>query len=271
MRFLSLLSLLFLIGKPQLVDQKSKVTVEGIDIVMVVDVSNSMVLFDDLHDQRSRIDTAKKEAISFINKRDNDAIGLVVFGSFAITRCPLTQDKQMITSMIDQLSIDHHDLISQGTMISQALVAGARRLQKSSAKSKVLILLTDGETSSQDIPADTALQILQKFGIKVYTIGIGGDYGGLMRDPMFGVRQVGSKLQTDLLKHIAEKTGGKFFEAKKPKDMEIIYKEIDALEKSSYQTDIYSRYFDYFIPIVWFIIILLLIELLAITFLWTII
>lgn len=267
-RLSSVLILALLVAKPQLIDQKSKISVEGIDIVVTLDVSGSMLFFDDLKDRRPRIEVAKKEAIRFIKKRDNDSIALVNFGKYALTRCPLTQDKKMLISAIEQIKINPSGSMANGTMLSQAIVAGARRLQKSKASSKVIILLTDGEPSIGDMLPEDALSVAQKFGIKIYTIGIGGQ-GGLMNDPFFGVRKVGGGLRKDLLIKFAQQTGGKFFEAKKPKDLAKIYDEIDALEKTQYEADVYAQYLDYFMPLIWFVLILLLFELLVTTFVWT--
>lgn len=271
LRCTSLLVMMLLLAKPQLVDHKSKVTVEGIDIVMTLDVSGSMLCFDDLDDRRLRIDVAKEEAIRFINKRDNDAIGLVVFGQYALTRCPLTQDKTMLTSAVDEIIIDVDDPMSKGTVLAKAIVSSARRLQKSEAKSKIMILLTDGQPSLGDLPIEHALSIAKKFGIKIYTIGIGSEKGGYATDPFWGPRKAVNALQPDLLKKIAQETGGKFFEVRKPKDMARIYDEINSLETSSYQADVYARYFDYFIPLLWLVLLLFLIEICITTFIWTII
>lgn len=268
-RLVAIIILALLAAKPQLIDQKSKVSVEGIDIVVTLDVSGSMLFFDDLKDQRTRIDVAKKEAIRFIKKRENDSIALVNFGKYALTRCPLTQDKKMLVSSVEQIKINASSSMANGTVLSQAIVAAARRLQKSKAKSKVIILLTDGEPSVGDMLPEDALSVAQKFGIKIYTIGIGGD-GGLIKDPFFGVRRIGEGLRKDLLIYFAEKTGGKFFEAKKPQDLAKIYDEIDALEKTQYEADVYAQYLDYFMPFIWVVIFLLLFELCVTTFVWTV-
>ena len=271
LRFFSLMILMILMIKPQLIDKKSKITVEGIDIALVLDVSGSMQLFDDVHDRRTRIEVAKEEAIRFIDKRDNDAIGLVIFGKYSITRCPLTSDKIMLKSIVEKIDINQNDGLSQGTVLSQSIVTAARRLQKSKAKSKIMILLTDGAPTQEDIPPQDALNIAEAFGIKIYTIGIGSAEGGLFQDPSFGIRRVGGALNQRLLQVIAEKTGGMFFEAKHPKDVAKIYDTIDSLEKSSYQADIFTKYHDYFMPLLWLAICLIMVELFLSTFFWTII
>jgi len=271
-RLASFILMIILIGKPQFVDSKSKITVEGVDIILALDVSKSMECFDDVHDRRSRWEVAKTEALRFIDKRNNDAIGLVIFGRYAIARCPLTADKQVLKDIISELEIGMptYDM-SQGTMLAQSILTAARRLQKSKAKSKVIVLLTDGMPTQGDLPMQDAVDVAKKLGIKIYTIGIGGDQGGLVNDPVFGIQSVGVPLNKKLLKDIAQATGAKFFEAKKPKDLKHIYDTIDSLEKVSYETELFSKYHDYFLPVLWWLITLLLVELCMATFVWFIV
>jgi len=268
LRSLLLGLLLLLMAKPQLVDQKSKVTVEGIDIMMVLDISGSMMLFDDINDRRPRITIAKEQAIEFIKKRHNDAIGLVVFGNYAMTKCPLTPDKAMLQGMIDSIVMDENDEIHQGTVISQAVITGARRLHSSKAASKIMIVLTDGAPSQNDLPPDQAIIIAQQFGIKVYTIGIGSHGTGMQYDPFGRVVAHQNHFNTDLLQQIADQTGGKFFDAKKIQDVARIYDEIDMLEKTKYQDTVYTRYHDYFLPFIWISLLLIFSELILSTFVW---
>jgi Ca-activated chloride channel family protein len=270
LRLSILLLLLLLIGKPQLVDQKSKVTIEGIDIMMVLDISGSMACFDDLKDRRTRITIAKEEAVRFVEKRYNDAIGLVVFGSYAMMRCPLTPDKAMLKTMIQSIAMNNGDSIHEGTVISQSVIIAARHLQKSNAVSKIIILLTDGEPSQNDFPATEAIAIAKAFGIKVYTIGIGNNGLSMQEHPLFGVIQYQNNFDTHLLKALAEQTGGKFFDVKKIQDVAKIYDAIDLLEKSKYQDNVYTKYHDFFIPVLWVIFILICSELILSTFVWTI-
>lgn len=268
-RCVSLIGMILLIGKPQWVDSKSKIMVEGVDIVLTMDVSESMKCFDDLHDRRSRWEVAKSEALRFIDKRENDAIGLVIFGRYAIARCPLTHDKRVLKSIIEQLEIGMPSQdMPQGTMLSQSIITAARRLQKSKAKSKIVVLLTDGTPTPGDLSAKDAIDIAQKMNIKIYTIGVGGDQGGYMQDPIFGARIVSAPLNKELLQKIAQETGGKCFEAKKPKDLKTIYDTIDSLEKVSYETEVYNKYHDYFLPILWCIMLFVLFELCMATFVW---
>lgn len=261
--------MVLLVGKPQFVDSKSKVTVDGIDIMLALDVSGSMRCFDDLRDQRTRLEVAKKEALSFIDKRQNDAIGLVIFGRYAIVRCPLTLDKLILKEIVDDLEIGQPSVdMQQETKLSQGLITAIRRLQKSKSRSKIVVLLTDGSPSPGDLNSEDAIKIAQELGIKVYTIGIGSDKGVYINDPTWGIRQVDTPINKKLLQAIAKQTGGTFFEAKKPEDLKKIYGQIDQLEKQSYETQVYQKYSDYFMPIVWLVIGLLLFELFMATFVW---
>ena len=155
-----------------------------------------------------------------------------------------------------------------GTMLSQSIVTSARRLQKSKAKSKVIVLLTDGTPTPGDLPIQDSIDIAKNMNIKIYTIGVGGDQGGYINDPIFGIHPVGIPLNNELLQNIANQTGGKFFEAKKPKDLKTIYDKIDQLEKVSYETEVFNKYHDYFLPFLWWTIVFLLFELFMATFSW---
>lgn len=267
LRFFSLLMLVFLMARPQLVDSHSQIHVEGVDMVIALDVSGSMQCFDDVKDQRSRITIAKKEALDFIEKRENDPIGLVIFGMQAVSRCPLTLDKKMLRDIINSIELGVID--AQGTALAVGMLTAANRLKNSTAKSKVIILLTDGEPTPEiDIDPEEALKVVKKLGIKVYTIGIGGEYGGLVNHPLLGIRQMGISLNKPLLEHIAKETGGHFFEAKNAADMKRIYETIDRLEKTEYDATVFTKYEDIYKPLLVISIMTLLVELLISTFVW---
>jgi Ca-activated chloride channel family protein len=269
MRLIILSLMVILIGKPQLVDVKSKMTLNGIDIVLALDVSGSMALFDDLNDRRTRLEVAKQEALNFIDKRTNDAIGIVIFGRYALARCPITLDKSILKTVISDLQIGQPSQDMQMmTMLSQGLVTAARRLQGSKATSKIIVLLTDGAPSPGDLSSDDAINIAKEIGIKIYTIGIGDDLGGYANDSVFGIQRHQTPLNKKLLKKIANDTGGQFFEAKNPKDLAYIYDKIDKLEKNEIQSDIYHNYQDYFMPILWAIVLIAFFELFVATFVW---
>ncbi len=264
-RVLIFLTLAFLTGKPQLVDSRSNIIVEGIDIVLTLDASGSMQLQDYSDDERSRFDIAKDEAIRFIGKRPNDAIGLVIFGKAALCRCPVTMDKKILTELIENLSLG--DIDPEATMLSTALITAINRLKSSSVQSKVIILLTDGEPSPGDVDPQAAIEIARKFGIKIYTIGIGSDKDETMFHPFFGGIIQKPKVNAALLKEIARKTGGTFFMAQNDRDMRTIYDTIDRLERTRHESPLYSRYFDIYGWLALAVILVLLLEqLLASTF-----
>lgn len=259
-RLLALVGLAFLIARPQWIDLKSKVTIEGIDIMLVLDASGSMQCFDDLQDQRSRFEVAKQEAMTFIDKRNNDQIGLILFAKDAVSRCPRTNDKKLLKQILADTYLG--TLNPNGTSLSLAVAMAARRLKDSAAKSKILILLTDGEpTPETDINPLDALEIVKKLGIKMYTVGVGGEHGGLLKQEPFGIVAMNFKYNKDLLKMFALESGGKFFEARNPSDMHAIYQTIDSLEKTDYQADMFTRYLDIILPLILLIVGALLVEL----------
>ena len=266
LRFFLLLSLILLAGRPQWVDSRSKVNVEGVDIVLAMDISGSMELFDDVRDTRSRVEVAKSEAIRFIEKRTNDPIGVVIFGKDAISRCPLTLDKDMLKNIVGQLKIGTID--PNGTALGTGLATAVNRLKNSQAKSKIIILLTDGVPTPEKIEPDIAIDLAEQFGIKVYTVGIGSPKGGFIKHPLLGLQQVGVNLDMVLLNKIAKKTGGHAFRANNPSQMREIYNKIEALEKTEYQTDIFQRYYEAFFSFIWIVLLLLAAEMFLKFFVW---
>ncbi len=271
LRFLSLLILALLVAKPQLVDTRSKIPVQGRDIMLALDVSGSMAFVDDPSNPKRRIDVAKKEALRFVKRRVNDSIGLVLFGRESVVRAPLTLDKNILSSVIKELELGIVD--ERATVLAKGLAMAARRLRDSTAKSKVIILLTDGAPSDEDIDPNQAIAIAQHYGIKVYTIGIGSDTGGYQQHPFFGWQPIGlgGAMNRPLLKEIAKQTGGQFFEAKNPAQMAKIYDTIDALETTKQEVDVYSKYFDVFESFIWIVLALLFCELVLAAFKWVVI
>lgn len=264
-RFFVISLLVFLIGKPQLVDTTSKVIVKGINIMVVLDVSGSMDYQDYADDDRSRFEVAKVEAVRFIQARPNDAIGLVLFGKDALTRCPLTLDKKMLNSIVQdtKLGIVNPD----GTALSRGIVTAANRLKDSKAKSNVMIVLTDGEPSPDDIDSNIAIEIAKQLGIKIYTIGIGSGQERSFIHPLYGLVTLG-KINSELLEQFAKETGGRFFLARNADEMRSIYGTIDALEKTEYEAPLYTKYYDIFMPFVWGLLVLLLMEVILASTLW---
>lgn len=257
-RLCALALLLFALARPQNYDIKSPISVEGIDIMMVLDVSGSMEMFDDLQDRRSRFSVAQEEAIKFITKRDNDPIGLILFGATAVTRCPLTLDKRLLTGIITDTKIGV--INPDGTMLLQAIAMGAHRLRTSPARSKIMIVLTDGAPSAGDLEPKIALELVKKYGIKVYTIGIGSQRGGYVQHQFFGLVSMPTPINKQLLTMIAETTGGQFFEAKNPQDVSRIYQLIDSLERTEHTAPQYTNVHELFMYAVWLVLLLLTIE-----------
>ena len=262
-RFLILLGIALLIGRPALIDPKSNILVEGIDMVVVLDVSGSMNAPDQAEKNKTRFDVAKREAIRFIKKRKNDPIGLVIFGNDTISRCPITADKKILTSIVQDLRLG--DINPQGTMVATAILTAANRLKNSKSKTKLIILLTDGEPTPGDSSPEVATEVARRMGIKIYTIGIGPDRQTSVRHSFFAMPDGVNK---KLLTFIAERTGGKFFLAQDSKQMREIYNIIDSLEKTEYETDIFSRYHELFMTFLWVIVLFVLLELLLSSTIW---
>lgn len=215
---------------PKDVEEYKKKNIEGIDVVIALDVSSSMFAQDF---KPNRLESAKKTAMSFIQQRPNDRIGIVAYEGEAYTQAPLTTDHQLL---LDLLSEVESGIVDQGTAIGSGLITSVNRLYESEAKSKVIILLTDGENNRGDIDPLTAAQVAKEYGVRVYTIGVGRN--GLAPYPvqnMFGTTSIQNmevRIDEDLLKEIASMTNGKYFRAENEDDLNEIYTIIDKLEKS---------------------------------------
>lgn len=240
--FLRLCALMFFItalARPQEVEVEREFETKGIDIVIALDISGSMLAED--FKPVNRITVAKQEAKKFIQGRENDRIGLVVFARKSYTQCPLTLDYHILESLIGGLDVG---MIKDGTAIGLGIATAVNRLRASDAKSKVIILLTDGENNAGNIDPLTAAELAKSFGIRIYTIGIGR--GGLVpfpiEDPIFGKRyvQVEVKMDEKTLKRIADVTDGIFFAATDANALAKIYEKIDSLEKSDVKVKEYS-------------------------------
>lgn len=249
-RLLALAALIVAMARPRNVDESTRIkTTSGIDIVMAIDVSASM-LARDL--KPNRLEALKNVAARFINERPNDRIGLVEYAGESYTKTPLTSDKSIVlTSLKD---IKYNTIIEGGTAIGMGLATSVNRLKESRAKSKVIILLTDGVNNTGFIDPRTASELAVEFGIKVYTIGLGTN--GLAVSPI-GVRQNGEfqygnvqvEIDEDLLKEIAQTTGGKYFRATSNTKLKEIYDEINKLEKTEIEEFKYQNYDEKFRPL----------------------
>jgi Ca-activated chloride channel family protein len=228
-RLITLIFLTMALARPQSTSQGENVTTEGIDIVLATDISGSM-LAEDFHP--NRIEAAKNVAIDFIDGRPNDRIGLVIFAGESFTQCPLTLDHAVVTNLLKQVK---SGMIEDGTAIGMGLATAVSRLKESKAKSRVIILLTDGVNNRGFIDPLTAAGIAQSFGIRAYTIGVGTI--GMAPYPVqtpFGTQYQNMQVEIDeaLLQKIADQTGGKYFRATDNRKLKTIFDEIDRLEKT---------------------------------------
>lgn len=255
LRTVALALLIIALARPQQGIENTRITSEGIDIVLALDVSGSMRAQDfTIRGERTdRLTVVKNVVHDFINKRVNDRIGTVVFARYAYTQCPLTLDYGVLLQFMDNVNIIE-DPEEDGTAIGSAIATAVKRLKDSEAKSKIVILLTDGRNNIFDIDPVTASEIAKTFGIKIYTIGVGtyGDVPYPMQDFLGRtvLRPVRIDIDEDTLKQIAENTGGSYFRATDFAALKNIYTEIDQLEKTKTQADVYMDYnekFEYFV------------------------
>jgi Ca-activated chloride channel homolog len=226
------------LARPQSSDSWQNQTVEGIDIVIALDISSSMLARDFNPD---RIEAAKNVATEFISGRPYDRIGLVVFAAESFTQCPLTTDRAVLINLLSNVK---SGLLEDGTAIGLGLANAVARLKDSEAKSRVVILLTDGENNRGEIAPITAAEIAKTFGIRVYTIGVGtmGTAPYPLQTP-FGIqiRDIEVKIDEKTLQQIATITDGKYFRATNNRTLTEIYKEIDRLERSKIESREFSK------------------------------
>lgn len=244
-RMLCMAFLITALAKPQTRNDEKNTEGEGIDIILCVDVSGSMSAQDLTP---NRLEAAKNVAVDFINRRPTDRIGIVIFAGESFTQCPLTGDKNVLVSAVQNI---HFGLLEDGTAIGSGLSTSVDRLRNSKTTTKIVILLTDGENNGGLIDPKTAKEIAKAFGIKVYTIGVGTD--GLAPQPVqtpLGVQMQSVKVSIDekLMKQIAEETGGKYFRAKDNEGLSGIYEIIDQLEKSKVEITTTTKFTDKFLP-----------------------
>ncbi len=249
LRLLAVSAIIVALARPRFVDESTRIkSTKGIDIVMAIDVSASMLARDLKPD---RLQALKQVAARFINGRPNDRIGLVEYAGESYTKTPLTSDKTVVLSSLN--SIEYNSVIEGGTAIGMGLATAVNRLKESTAKSKVIILLTDGENNSGFIDPKIASELAVEFGIKVYTIGLGTN--GMASSPIgilpngrfrYGNQPV--KIDEALLKEIAKITGGQYFRATSTTKLNEIYEEINKLEKTDIEEFKYTSYEEQFRP-----------------------
>ena len=257
--------LIIAIARPQSSTNWQESTTEGIDIVLTMDISGSMLAQDLKPD---RLEASKNVAMDFISKRKNDRVGLVIFAGESFTQCPLTTDHNVLINLFKDVK---SGMVDDGTAVGMGLATAINRLKDSEAISKIIILLTDGGNNSGMIPPLTAAEIAQKFGIRVYTIGVGTE--GFAPYPFqtpFGIQyqEVEVKIDEKTLQDIATLTDGKYFRATNNKSLKEIYKDIDKLEKSRIEVTEFHKRSEEFLPFVlWALSLLLLGFILQITYL----
>lgn len=238
LRMIVLACIIIIIARPQSKKSWQTSSTEGIDIMLAIDISGSMLAEDF---KPNRLEAAKDVAVEFISSRRNDRIGLVIFAGESFTQCPLTTDHTVLINLFKDI---RSDLLSDGTAIGSGLATSVNRLRESNAVSKVVILLTDGVNNRGSVAPLTAAEISHAFGVRVYTIGVGKQ--GMAPYPVqtaFGTqyRDMEVKIDEDVLKQIADITGGKYYRAEDKEMLKTVYNEIDQLEKTKLQVTDFSK------------------------------
>ena len=256
LRSLALIALIVALARPQSSLSWQDSTTEGIDIMIASDISGSMLAEDF---KPNRLEAGKNIAIDFIKNRPNDRIGLVVFSGESFTQCPLTIDHDVLINMYADIK---NGMIEDGTAIGMGLATAVNRLRGSEAKSKVIILLTDGSNNAGSVPPITAAEIAKQCNVRVYTVGLGTNgYAPYPVQTPFGVQYQRMKVDIDegTLSKIASITGGKYFRATNNETLKEIYTQIDKLEKAKIDVTQYRKKTEMFLP--WTIIALVLLSL----------
>lgn len=258
LRCLALMALIVALARPQSSLSWQNSTTEGIDIVIASDISGSMLAEDF---KPNRLEAGKNIAIDFIKNRPDDRIGLVIFSGESFTQCPLTIDHSVLINLYQDIK---NGMIEDGTAIGMGLATAVNRLKNSQAKSKVIILLTDGVNNMGSIPPITAAEIAKQFGIRVYTVGIGtiGTAPYPVPSPYSGVvyQRMEVKIDEPTMTKIAQITGGQYFRATNNDALKAIYGKIDQLEKAKIDVTQYRKKTEMFLPFAAIALLLLLIE-----------
>ena len=250
LRLAGLALLIFALARPQTGSGEEKTTEHVVDIMVALDISGSMATLDFHPD--NRLTAAKVEARRFIEGRAHDRIGLVVFAGQSLTQCPLTVDHQAVTTLLDKIQLG---MVEDGTAIGLGLGTAVNRLKGSEAKSKVIVLLTDGVNNAGEIDPLTAAEIARQYGVRVYTIGVGREGESILpvQDPRFGTRLLKVETQIDekTLLQIAQKTGGEYFRAQDTTALREIFREIDRLEKTEITVEKFTHYQERYFWFLW--------------------
>ena len=241
LRIMTLSMVIMVLARPQSSDSWQENDVEGIDIMLATDVSTSMLAMDL---KPNRIEAAKEVAAQFINSRKNDNIGLTIFAGESFTQCPLTIDHAVMLNMLNTVKCDIalNGIIEDGTAIGMGIANGVSRLKDSKAKSKVIILLTDGSNNSGEISPEAAAEIAKEFGVRIYTIGVGTNSDTAPFPYGDQVINVPVEIDELTLKKIADITNGKYYRATSKESLGEIYSEIDKLERTKLHARQFSAY-----------------------------
>lgn len=259
LRIIALVMLSIALARPQSSNTTETIDSEGIDIVLSVDVSGSM-LAEDL--KPNRIEAAKKVALDFIDRRPTDRIGLVIFSGESFTQCPITIDHDVLKEQLGEIK---SGVLVDGTAIGEGLATAVDRIRRSNGKSRIVILLTDGVNNIGKIGPELALEVAKAYKVRVYTIGVGTK--GMAPYPVptpFGIQKQMQEVQIDegLLKKISGETGGKYYRATDNASLAAIYNDIDKLEKTKIEVSSYKHYAELFFPFALLAIICLGLEML---------
>jgi len=259
LRTFALVMIVVAIARPRLSEEMERVDTEGIDIVLAMDVSTSMLARDLTPD---RISASKDIAIEFISQRPSDRMGIVVFAGESFTQCPLTTDRATLINLMKEVQTD---LIEDGTAIGNGLATAIARMKDSDAKSRVVILLTDGVNNRGEISPQMAAEIAKTYGVRVYTIGVGKE--GMAPYPVmtpWGVEVQNVKVEIDekLLSEIAESTGGRYFRATDNTKLAEIYSEINKMEKARTTVDSFPIYKELYVDYALLALLAIILELL---------
>jgi Ca-activated chloride channel family protein len=248
LRTLAIILLIIVLARPQSRSSWKDIKTEGIDIVLSLDISTSMLAKDFKPD---RLEAAKEIAADFIDSRPNDRIGLVIFSGESFTQCPLTSDHAVIKNLFSGI---HTGMIKDGTAIGDGLATAVSRVKDSKAKSKVVILLTDGVNNQGSVPPLTAAEIAKAFGVRVYTVGVGtmgkalSPTGGIYPDGTLEYVYADVDIDDRTLTEIADMTGGKYFRATDNNKLKEVYKEIDRMEKTIFEEKNFTNKAEHFLP-----------------------
>jgi Ca-activated chloride channel homolog len=259
-RMLACAAIITALARPRSFNDLELVNSEGIDIVLCIDISGSMNATDLTP---TRLDAAKEVAASFIRNRKGDQVGLVVFSAEAFTPCPVTTHYEFLLQSIYDV---RSGMLKDGTHIGEGLGTAVSGLEKSTAPSRVVILLTDGmnDPNAQDVSPDDAAELAKAMGVKVYTVGVGREGKATVQRTNASGQLVNMYVENNidekLLKKIATETGGKYFRATDNEGLQSIYNEIDLMEKRTVETTRFRKYTEYFFPFVWMALGLLLLE-----------